>query len=360
MSDRPLYAVIMAGGAGTRFWPLSRRSFPKQFLPLLNGRSLLTETAARLGELVPWQRVIVVVTDGQQRLASEALPYLLSENLLVEPLGLNTAPCLALASAHIVMQCPDAIVAALPADHCITPAESFRHVLRAAAQLARQEEEVVTMGVTPTWAATGYGYLESGDDVRTVEGCASRRLVAFHEKPSAERAAAFLATGRHFWNAGIFVFPAARALKLLEQHVPGTRLIVSATRSGIGGPQSDASLRTAYRGLSAVSFDTGVMEKHGTGYLVEAAFEWSDVGSWDSMAEMWTDRAGNKVAGEVVSVEARDCAVYSPHRLAALVGVEGIVVVDSGDALLVCRKGQTQLVREVVQKLREQARDELL
>ncbi len=360
MADRPLYAVIMAGGQGTRFWPLSRRLRPKQFLPLLNGRSLLQVTADRVAGVLPWQQIVVVATDGQQPLVEQALPDLPPENLLAEPIGRNTAPCLALAAASIEARCPDALMAALPADHYIEPVEGFRRAIRAACLLVLDSDEVVTLGIRPAWAATGYGYLEAGEDVGPVEGCAARRLVAFREKPSTDRAASYVRTGGHFWNAGIFVLSVSRALELLQEHVPALRALISHVRLVGCGPEAGAALRAIYVELPAISFDTGVMERYAGGYLVEATFAWSDVGSWDAMAETWADESGNRVAGKALAVEAADCAVYSPHRLVALVGVEGLVVVDSDDALLVCRKGETERVRDVVERLRGQGRDELL
>lgn len=359
MSDRPLYAVIMAGGQGTRFWPISRRSRPKQFLPLISGRSLLEATAARLAAMLPWPQIVVVATAGQEPLVREAVPDLPSENLLVEPAGRNTAPCLALAAVSIAARCPEALMTALPADHHIAPREAFLSVLRSASRLVEQTDEVVTIGIRPTWASTGYGYLEAGESAEVVEGCVARRLVTFHEKPPSDRAASFIRTGRYFWNAGIFILSVSRAMELLGEHVPAIGRLMSQLRL-VQGTAADAALRATYAGLSAVSFDKGVMEKYTGGYLVEAAFEWSDVGSWDAMAEMWADESGNRVAGKALAVEAANCAVYSPDRLVALVGVEGLVIVDSGDALLVCRKGETERVRDVVARLHGQGRDELL
>jgi mannose-1-phosphate guanylyltransferase len=350
----------MAGGQGTRFWPLSRQSRPKQFLPLLGGRSLLEVTAERVAGVVPRQQAVVVVTEGQQPLVRHVLPDLPGENLLVEPVGRNTAPCMALAAASIASRYPEALVAALPADHYIHPADGFHRAIRAARYLAQDTDEVVTVGIRPTWPATGYGYLEAGEEAGALEGCAARRLVGFHEKPPKDRAASLVRSGRHFWNAGMFIVSVSRLLGLLERHAPDVYAVVSEVRSLRGTPDAVTLARAGYAELPSVSFDTAVMESYTGGYLIEAPFEWSDVGSWDAMAETWADESGNRVAGHAIAVDAAGCAVYSPRRVVALVGVEGIVVVDTEDALLVSRKGSTELVRDVVERLRRQGRDELL
>jgi mannose-1-phosphate guanylyltransferase len=350
----------MAGGAGTRFWPLSRESRPKQFLPLLGRRSLIEETASRLTRILPWERVVVVATRGQAALVEEALPHLPNRNLLLEPAGRNTGPCLALAASYLMARDPDSVMVALPADHFIAPVEPFCDAVRAAAQLAVESEDVVTIGVKPTWPATGYGYLEAGLPLRSIGGCVTRPLTAFHEKPSAERAAAYVRGGNYFWNAGIFILTVSCTLRLFERHAPPLALLTTSVVRAEGESELTKVLERAYAELIPVSFDSAVMERHGEGFLVEADFAWSDVGSWDSMAERWEDRAGNRLAGDVLSVGASDCAIYSSGRLVAAVGVEDLVIVEAPDAVLVCSKGETQRVREVVARLREEGRTELL
>ena len=331
------YAVIMAGGTGTRFWPRSRRGLPKQLLPVLGRRSLLQTTCARLRGLVPPSRILVVTRREQAATVRRQLPALPRANVLAEPRGRNTAPCLALAALEITARDPAATFVTLPADHTIGDAAGFRATLLEAFAWAGAGGEAVTLGIRPTGPETGYGYVRVGARV----GGRAHRVRAFVEKPGPARARRFVAAGDYLWNSGIFVWRATTALDLLERLLPD---VLGPLRRARRRP---AALARAYARLPAVSIDVGLMERAPRVLVVRATFPWSDVGTWAALTAL----GGRAGGGPVVAVDARRCLVASPARLVALVGVDDLIVVDTPDALLVCRRERAQDVRLVVREL---------
>ncbi len=364
----PVYAVIMAGGVGSRFWPQSRRHHPKQFLPILSSRSMIEETCLRLRPLVPWDRIFVVAGEEHASEVSRLLPALPPDNLLLEPYGRGTAPCIGFAALHIQDRSPGALMVVLPADHAIGRPRAFRQALRVAISMAREPFYLVALGVAPTRPETGYGYIRVGAKLKGQRG--KFRLFevrSFHEKPSLQKARRFLASGEYLWNSGIFVFRAETLLRALGEFLPLVHKgLTHAFRSMKGG--SKRALRRVYRQLPSISIDRGVMEKvgpksHLTGGLGEGKdslrlavvagdFGWSDVGSWDALAAFWKkDRRGNAIRARAVLVDTDRAVVFSPSRLMALLGVRDIIVVDTEDAVLVCHSSQAQDVRRVVEIL---------
>ncbi len=345
------YAVIMAGGSGTRFWPLSRRSRPKQFLPLgPDDRSLLRSTAERVWEVFPPNRTWVVTGESQRELVEKELPELHGEQILAEPVGRNTAPCIGWAASHIQRQDKDAIMAVLPADHYISETEGYVDSLRRGLEAATHGD-YVTIGIRPTRAETGYGYIEVGGELDPGVFRARR----FVEKPNRQRAEQFVASDRFLWNSGIFFFLASRILEAIDQHLPGLgdelKRYDEAARAG---NEADA-IRATYANLPAVSIDHGIMEKVDAVSVVPGSFPWSDLGSWTSAWELARqDEHENVVPDDGICVDAHRNYVHAPSgKLIALVGVDDLVVVDSGDALLIVPRDRAQDVREVVAKLRE-------
>lgn len=354
LKKNEIYAVIMAGGVGSRFWPRSRRRFPKQFLPILHRRTMLEETCHRLRPLVPWGNVVVVAGQEHASHVRCILPALPRQNLLLEPCGRSTAPCIGLAALHIQRRCPEAVIIVLPADHAIGDPRAFRLVLKAAAATAREQECLVTIGVTPTHPETGYGYIRVGAEV---EGKRNALWVrSFHEKPSRRQAEQFVASGEYLWNSGMFVFQVSTILQALRQFLPP---VYHGLARVVGSQKRKAqALRYEYQRLPSISIDYGVMEKvcqTNTSLrlaVMPGDFGWSDVGSWDALAAFWEkDARGNAVEGKAVLVDTREAVVLSPSRLVALVGVEDVIVIDAGDAILVCRRSQAQEVRRVVEAL---------
>jgi len=336
-----VYAVILAGGGGTRLWPASRRRRPKHFLPFApGGRALLLATAERVRPLVPLERILVVTAAAQVPEVRATVRDLPVDNVVVEPVARNTAPAIALAARTLERRGDgQAVMAVLPSDHVVTDEAAFVRILGHAIQAA--ERHLVTVGVPPRYPATGFGYVELGD---RSEGPA-REVRRFVEKPDLDRARQYVASGRHFWNSGMFFFRAERLLAETRRHLPDVA----------------RALDGRYEEAPAISIDYGIMEKAGDIWAVPGDFGWSDVGNWTDLARIHAaDAEGHvRIGGPLVAVEARDNVVVG-DQLVALVGVEGLVVVTTEDAVLVMPRSRAQDVREVVARLERERLDAYL
>jgi len=348
-----LYPVVMAGGSGTRFWPLSRKARPKQFLALATDRPLIVETVNRLKGLVTPGRTYVVCGPVHARAVRRLLPRLPPANVLIEPIARNTAPAIGLATLHVQARDPDGVLAVLPSDHHVADVSGFQSVLRRAAEIARTGA-LVTIGIRPTRPETGYGYIRTGEPI---DGGAAR-VRAFVEKPDAPTAAAYLSSGEYLWNGGIFVFTARAMRDAIERHMPELAAVLERLAPTVGTPRHAAALRKYFPKAPSVSIDYGVMEKARDIAVVPGDFGWSDVGSFAALPEVRpADREGNVVVGEgAVLVDSAGCVVVGSGRPLGLVGLKDMVVVDSGDALLVVPRDRSQDVRAVVQALKRSKR----
>lgn len=347
-----MQALILAGGSGTRFWPLSRRAAPKQLLALDGEATLLQRTAARLRPLVAPRDVWVCTTAPLAAAVAEQLPEVPREQVLAEPEGRNTAAAIAWAVAAMPPERRAEPVVVLPADHRIGDDAAFRDLLGRAAAVAAAGR-VVTLGVTPRWAETGYGYLEVGEVLDAASGL--RRVVRFVEKPDRGRAEAFLAGGSHLWNAGIFAFRGDLLLALVARHLPELAAGLEAIA------REPARLGELYRALPAISIDHGVMEKLEDIAALPLDCGWSDLGSWAALAEVLpADAAGNARRGAVVAVDCRDSLLWADRGTVAVLGMEGVVVVRTGDAVLVMPRERSQEVRALVDALAAEGRSDLL
>lgn len=345
------YAVVMAGGVGTRFWPWSRQASPKQFLSLTSGRSMLAETVARLEGLVPAANILVVTGRRYRARVLADCPSLRRANVLGEPEGRNTAPCIGWATMEIQRRCPDAVVAVLSADHCLGRGRAFARDLEKAFRVADAEQALVTFGIRPTTPATGYGYVRAGAPLK---GAApARKVAAFVEKPSLAKARRYVASGKYFWNSGIFAWRADVLWQELAEHLPElARGLLALEPSRRRGVLPAAALDRFWPRLPAISIDYGVLERSRRVVMLEASFSWSDIGSWEAVAELWpADRKGNASRDPVLALEASSNVVASRGKPVVLLGVSGLVVVDAGDALLVCPRERCQDVRAVVDHL---------
>lgn len=346
------YAVIMAGGSGTRFWPASQPERPKQLLALAPGdeRSLLRATVDRIAPLVPIERVLVVTSMALADATRADLPGLPEQNLLAEPIGRNTAPCVGWAAAAIRRRAPDARLMVLPADHHIGDEKAYLETLATAIEAAGNGD-LVTVGLKPTRPETGYGYIEVGEKIAD-EVWRARRFV---EKPTRERAEQLFASGSYLWNSGMFFFRADAILEAIGHHLPGLAKGLAALDEAAEAGNEAAAVAEGYADLPRVSLDHGVMEKADGVSVVPGDFGWSDLGSWTTAWELSTkDDDGNATGSDSVLVDASGNLVRAPlGKVVALVGVSDLVVVDTQDALLVVPRSRAQEVREVVQRLAE-------
>lgn len=352
------YGVIMAGGSGTRFWPLSRAARPKQFLPLGSGdEALIAAAARRLEHLVPRERILVVTSEALAEQTRAALPGLPAANVLAEPVGRNTAACVGWAAAVVARRDPAAVLAVLPADHHIADEPGHDAVLARAIDAARAGD-LVTVGIRPTRPETGYGYIETGGEIAP----GVHRARRFVEKPDLATAKRFVDDGAFLWNSGMFFFRADVLLHAVDAHLPALGAALRDFDAAAARGDEAAAVRAGYAALPAVSIDHGVMEKAGRVAVVPGDFGWSDVGSWMSAWELAPrDGAGNATFGDVVTVDAKGCYVRAADgRTVAVVGLDDVVVVDTPDALLVVPRGRAQDVRAVIEALRRRGGDKVL
>ncbi|MBK9797000.1 MAG: mannose-1-phosphate guanylyltransferase [Holophagaceae bacterium] len=348
----PTVAVVMAGGRGTRFWPRSRNARPKQFLAIVGEETLLHQTVRRLDGHVSPDHIFVVTTEDLAAETRRMLPELPPENVIVEPEGRNTAPCLALALVEIEKKYPRAVMAVLSADHWIGDRELFLEDLDTAVAHAAGKRELVTFGIKPTYPETGYGYIESEGQGPVF------KVKAFREKPPADVALQYLESGRHYWNAGMFVWTLADLRAGLRAHAPEVLAPLDAWVQS--GAQPEA-LAAAYAQLPKVAIDVALMERAETVAVVPTRFRWSDVGSWPAAIEFQkADGDGNVSQGQTLLLDTRNSAFFGGKRLIAASGVEDLIVVDAEDALLICHRDKAQSVKQIVERLKAEGREDLL
>lgn len=355
------YAVIMAGGGGTRLWPLSRKSRPKQMLRLLDNRSLFQTAVDRLEGVFPPERIFIVTVEEQASELLEQCPAIPAENFLLEPMPRGTASVVGLAAINLQNRDPDAVMAILTSDHIIGNEDGFRHLLLTAYDVA-QEGYLVTLGITPTFPATGYGYIQRGNKLGSYRGLDFYQAIQFKEKPDHKKARVMIIDGDHAWNSGMFVWRTDRIMGEFETQMPDLFARLSEIESKLKTPKEHDMLHKQWSLLKSETIDYGVMEGADKVALIPAeGLQWSDVGSWDSLFDVIPgDEDGNIViGGQHIGLETRDSIVYltQEHRLIVTIGIENLVVVDTGDVLLVCHKEQAQEVRKVVNQLKEQGED---
>ena len=350
------HAVIMAGGAGTRLWPLGRRQRPKQFLPLVDDRSLLRASGERLDGLVSMDQVHVVAGTDQRDEAEEAFGPM-GDRFIAEPEGRNTAPCIGLACTWLVHEDPNAMVAILPADHWITDEPAFRRALDRAFELATVAGRIVTVGIVPSQPATGYGYLQL--DGEEHEGGVP--LKAFVEKPNQTEATRMLAAGGYLWNAGMFVARARTLLEEINRQMPATGEALARIGAAIGTGDYDRVLVEAYHDCEATSIDYGVMENAQDVWAVPGRFGWSDVGSWDALGEVrQADTAGNSTRGAVELLDCSNCVIDAAEGVTvAAADLDGLVISVTKDAVLVLPRRSSQRVKELLSALVAEGREDL-
>jgi len=357
------YALIAAGGQGTRLWPMSRAKVPKQMLPLIDNDTIFQTSIKRIQALFRPENIFVVTARDYAAELQQEAPHIPSGNFIMEPYGKNTAPALALALAYIQERDPNATVAILTADHYISNPEKFCRVLEAAFHVA-QGDKIVTLGISPSHPATGFGYIQQGDAIAEVNHFKVYHSKRFTEKPNSVRATQFLASGEYSWNSGMFIWKVRHAMRDLERYQPAMYALFSYLQTVFGSSDYEQILDDIWEKLPKLSIDFAIMEKADNIAVIPVDIGWSDIGSWSSLYDILPqDNFGNCIKGEAtdnrVILDTRDMLVYS-NRLTVAIGVESIVVVDTDDVLLICHKDRTQDVKQVVNYLKENGSEEYL
>src|SRR3954454_24495850 len=355
-----LYGLIMAGGTGSRLWPRSRKGLPKQFLPLLTERTMLQETVDRIRPIIDPNATLVATGREYVDLAVSQLPNLPLGNIIAEPSGRGTAPCIGLGAIELIHRDKDATMAVLSADHVIRKAHAFRHALQAAEEIA-QQGYLVTLGITPNEPQTGYGYIQRGASLGQHKGFEAFEVARFVEKPNRATAEHYLAEGGYSWNAGIFVWRVETILKELAQHLPELRAQLAEIAQA-GGPGLPDAMARVWGDVASMTIDYGVMERATKVAIIPVDIGWSDVGDWNTLAGLSDpDDDGNVSQAEHLAIDTRGTLVYSnDSRLIATIGLENFIIVDTGDAILIAPRDRAQDVKKLVDELKLNDRADLL
>ncbi len=348
-----LFAVVMAGGVGTRFWPRSRTQKPKQFLKIFGDTTMIQQTYERLLPLIPSENILFVINEQQRDEILRQLPFVPRENLITEPFGKNTAPCIALAALHIRHKSPDSVMAVLPADHLIQDNNKFLKTLKVASDILEEEHCLMTIGITPKYPATGYGYIQYNGAICTHKGITAYRVKTFAEKPNLETAKKFLMSGDFLWNSGMFIWKTETILQEIEELLPELHDSFQKIDRAIGTDAYQDALETGYREIRGISIDYGILEKSRNVCVIKSDFGWSDVGSWEEVYNLLKkDKFKNAVVGKALLKDSKGCLVYSPEYLVATIGLQDVIIIHSDNAILVCPKNRAQDVKELVDLLK--------
>ncbi len=344
-------ALIMAGGKGERFWPRSRKAYPKQFIDIMGcGKTMIQLTVDRILPLTAMEDIYIVTNEQYKQLVREQLPQLPEENILCEPEGRNTAPCIGLGAAYMLRRNEDAVMMVLASDHLIKQEDCYREIMKEAISVAEQEENLVTIGITPSYPETGYGYIKR--NMQIALGSA-REVERFVEKPNRETAEKYLQSGEYLWNSGMFVWKASTYMKAMKNFLPDIYEGLCRIQASIGTEKEGEVLRKEFMAMRSISVDYGILEKANRIYAFSGEFGWDDVGSWLAVERFRdVDESNNLLTGNVVTVGVQNCIIEANKRLIAAVGLDGLVVVDTEDATLIGDKLHIEEIKKVLEQLR--------
>ena len=361
MSSKHNYVAIMAGGIGSRFWPMSRTAYPKQFLDILNsGKTLIQQTYDRYKKLVPEENIFIITSAEYVPIVKEQLPNVKDENILGEPSRKNTAPCVAYISFKLLKKDPNANLIVAPADHLITEPSEFIKTSKKALDFVNHINAFVTLGIKPTYPNTGYGYIQHDTTAAAPD---IYKVKTFTEKPNPELAQTFIASGDFLWNAGIFIWKVKNIVTAFEKYLPEMYEVFAAEKEKFNTDEEKEAIEQIYPQCTNISIDFGIMEKADNVYIIPSSFGWSDLGTWNSAWDnMERDYLGNAVAGKnVMIMDATKCMVHAENRkLVVLQGLDDFIVVDTKDALLICRKDKEQEIKEFVAEVKRNKGDKYL
>ncbi len=363
-----LYALILAGGGGTRLWPRSRNKTPKQFLKIFGKDTLTQITIKRLRKILPWEKIYcITVSEAYKKEILKEIPKFIPENIIVEPARRDTAPAHATGAAYIYKRDKDAVIITEAADRLVKPEEKYLSTLQAAAKLAYKDNVLISVGVKPEYPHTGLGHIKRGAKIAVENGKTFYKVEKFVEKPSIALAKKYTKSGKYFWNAGEFVWRADSIIKEVREHAPEIRKNLDEIMIKIGTKDEKEQLIKSYNQMPKISIDYAVIERSKRMLVVEGDFNWTDIGDWN---EVWKnldkDKEGNVVidgeepGGEIINIDSTDTLIHKDGRLIAIIDVDDVVVVDMKDVLLVCSKSKSQNVKKIVNQLKEEKRVELL
>lgn len=354
-------SVIMAGGKGERFWPKSRTNLPKQFLNISGNKSMIQQSIARLEKMMDISQIFVVTNELYAELIKAQIPHLPPENIIIEPIGRNTAPCIGLASILIEERFPDSTMIVIPSDHIIENEEGFIKILKTAVEVAQDNSNLVTLGIQPTYPETGYGYIESTNQVQQINELDVHKVNKFVEKPNLETAQSYLESGNFFWNSGIFVWKTGTIRSYIKNLMPEMHDILETMKAVLDSEDRDSIIRAEFIKMPDQSIDYGIMEKVDNIYVIPCVFGWDDVGSWTALERISDlDDNGNVIKGNILNLDTKRCIIESNGKLIATLGIEDLIIVDTEDVTLICTKDKAQEVKLLLKELRMQKLEQYL
>ena len=356
-----IFCLIMAGGAGTRFWPGSKIAKPKQYLNVIGNDSLLQSTIKRFSTFTSKERIYIVSGKDQATVLEKQASMLPKENLIYEPVGKNTLPCIGLAAMVAEKENPDGIMIVSPSDHLIENVELFKDTVLTAVKIAAKRDGIVTLGISPTYPATGYGYVKTAEEITNKDEIRQFKVERFVEKPDKETALQYLEQGGFYWNSGLFIFKISVFLDAVKEFAPDLYGDLRKIQADLGNPSFEKTLDSIYRAIKGISVDYGIMEYAKNIYLVEGNFIWNDLGSWESVYQVSPkDKDGNVVSGEVILADSQNLYVKTDGSLVAVVGLDDIIVVQDGNTILVCKRQKAEDVKKIVEQLRAENKNQFL
>jgi len=346
------YAVIMCGGSGSRFWPKSRKNFPKQFLKTVGDKTMIQLTVDRINSFLPLENIYMVTNKSHVQNIHNQLPEIDNRNILIEPLIKETAACIGYSAVKLLKHDKDAVMIVLPSDHYIQNEEEFMRTINQGLNIAQNKNCLVTMGIKPTRPETAYGYIETGKRVESLEEAAVYKVKRFNEKPNKEKAQEFIEKGTYLWNSGMFIWKASVLLEQYREFLPDMYECLMKISESVDTAREAEIVEQEYMEIDGISIDYGILEKSNDVYVMETNFMWDDIGSWTALERyLEKDDNGNSKNGIVKTLDSRNCILYGDKRLIAAVGVEDLIVVETDDVILVCKKDRDQDIKQLLKIL---------